>query len=87
MLFNNKIIDVLFDDVNFSLDIVLSCYGNNFLELNLKNSNYILFNLRSNSTTLHNLFICSHSLNCKNKIVSCNGQHIQKVFTHLPILF
>jgi len=90
MLFNNKSIDVLFDDVNFSLDIVQSWYGNNSLELNLKNSNYILFNLRSNSTTLHNFIICPHSLNCKNKIVSCNCQHnIQKVnqIKYLGLIF
>jgi len=89
MLFNNKSIDVLFDDVNFSLDIIQSWHDNNFLELNLNKSNYILFNLRSNSTTLHNYFICPHSLNCKNKIVSCNCQHIQRVnqIKYLGLIF
>jgi len=85
MLFNNKSIEVLFNEVNLSLDIVQNWYDNNFLELNLKKSNYILFNLRPNLITLNNLVICPHSLNCKNKIVSCNCQHIQRV-NHIKYL-
>jgi hypothetical protein len=67
MIFNNKSIEVLFDEVNHSLDIVQSWYDNNFLELNLKNSNYILFNLRSNSVNIH-IFICPHSIIVKIKL-------------------
>jgi len=85
MLFNNKSIEVLFNEVNLSLDSVQNWYDNNFLKLNLKKSNYILFNLRPNSITLNNLVICSHSLNFKNKIVSCNCQHIQRV-NHIKYL-
>jgi len=89
MLFNNKSIEVLFDEVNLSLDSVQNWYDNNFLELNLKKSNYILFNLRPNSINLNNLIICPHSLNCKNKIVPCNCQHIQRVkhIKYLGLIF
>lgn len=75
MFFNNKSIEVIFDEVSLSLDSVQTFRVDIkifFLEFYLKKSDYnILFNLRSNFKTAHDLFTCPHFLNCKNKIVSC----------------
>lgn len=49
------------------------------IELNLKKSNYILLNLRSNFISSFDLAICPHFLDCKNKIVNCNFEHIHRV--------
>lgn len=83
--FNNKNIEILFNEINFLLEKVQSRYDNNYSELNLKRSNYILFYLRSNLIRSRNLCNRSHSLNCKNKTVLCNCQYysmseLHKVF-------
>lgn len=80
ILLNEKSIDELYTKANQVFDTINSWFNNNFLELNLTKSKYIVFNLQNTNSNNENK-LCLHTTLCLiNKYNNCNNcLNIEKV--------
>lgn len=79
ILINDKNIDKLYTKTNQVFDTINSWFNNNFLELNLTKSKYILFNIQNTNSNAENK-LCLYTTLCHiNKYNNCNCLNIERV--------